>query len=416
MDRYPISKKKIFSIIVFVLFLFFVQGTALIYAEVSLTPLNTDGFGVNRNFVIRFLWFFHNRLYALTYFDKKTDTGTIWFSEGKSDWQRLNLNDGDNVFIPVFVLFNDNLYLVQKRKNQTYETYEIWKSADGLSWDLSKKIQLTPSMRYLETFIYNDTILFFARDEKDKKLSLWKTEDGINWQQKDANCTALEFFSLGNFIYAWDTTEDGLQLWRSANGIAWHSIPLSLERKSTQQELEISDLCSINDKQYLGISYAPNGCYMIEVTDAIQAKTRSICAQGFGNKHYWKAIAAVFFQSYFYVSLESDNSTLYPPKIYRTKDFSTWEEVIADGFGNQLNQRIRLYMSPDELFIIAVCTNYFTGCQIWISVNGTEWSKLGENGFGFPANQQGRLWILNNELYITFDNHITGAQVWKISL
>ena len=104
-------------------------------------------------------------------------------------------------------------------------------------------------------------------------------------------------------------------------------------------------------------------------------------------------------------------------QIYRSKNGTTWTQVVGDGFGDTNNWKAEsLIVFNGRLY--AGTNNYPTGIEVWSSCDGTTWEQANSDGFG-DSNNLNTLWSVgtvayNGNLYIGTANVADGGEVWSL--
>ena len=108
------------------------------------------------------------------------------FDTGRTDWAGRHTAG--------YVVFNDYIYLIGGDANQGVHQEDIWRSKDGLHWELVlESVPWGPRVLHM-TFVFEghiyvvggQTMPKFTPDEVVNEVyynDIWRSNDGVNWQK-----------------------------------------------------------------------------------------------------------------------------------------------------------------------------------------------------------------------------------------
>lgn len=415
--------------------------------------LTDNGFGKHSNYATRGTTIFNGELYIGTQNNLLPQ---------KSTTEDQTITMAQAAFIPDFYELFGNLTTMPSRIAMHLMTFvsqgcELWKynySTDSLSKVIGRRSVTGITAGFGSHFnaaaaimhVYKDqlyvgtwnTPLGSLKSPHRKGCEIWRTSDGMHWEQvvghnapftsggfgNPDNTGAWSIETFNDYLYIgtmnWDFSDNGgCEVWRSNDGVHWeqivdHGFRSFMNTSSTEKEA--INTYAWNMEEYQGQLY-----------------------MGTFNSRVW---------------LRDEEGT--GCQLWRTNDGKNWEKVLLpkgldgeyqDGFGEGENYGIRrMVVYNDELYC-GIASSFFHdhGCEIW-KYNGSEWmpiisdeipgiskNDVRYDGFGSTMNKyvwsmvvtnDNKLWIGtgNGQVYLPFvfkgahrkyfTTHTEGCEIW----
>jgi len=158
----------------------------------------------------------------------------VWRSDtgAAGTWQQSN-QDGfggvspENNFLTfAMVVFKGELYAtVYNWSEETEDSIQLWKTADGQSWSQVATSGLGTGQGATDSLFMPmviNGVFYMGNDQASGAASLYSSSDGANWQDTnhegsaDANNYGLYAMTLfSNYMYSGFSNESGAQIWRA---------------------------------------------------------------------------------------------------------------------------------------------------------------------------------------------------------
>jgi len=416
--------------------------------------LTNNGFGKQSNYATRGTTIFNGELYIGT-------QNNLLPQRSTTEEQALSISSA--ALIPDFYELFGNLTTLPSRIAMHLMTFvsqgcEIWKynyTTDSLTKVIGRKsISEIPAgfgshfnaaaaiMHVYKNHLYvgtwNTPLGSFISPNR-KGCEIWRTSDGVHWEQvvghnapyspggfgNQDNTGAWSIQTYNDYLYVgtmnWDFSDTGgCEVWRSNDGVHWEQVVdhgFKPFMNTTNSEKEAINTYAWNMEEYQGQLY-----------------------MGTFNSRVW---------------LRDTQGT--GCQLWRTSDGKNWEKVLLpdgltgkyqDGFGEGENYGIRrMAVYNDELYC-GIASSFFHnhGCEIW-KYDGIEWTPIISDevpdiskndarydGFGNTMNKyvwsmvvtnDNKLWIGtgNGQVYLPFfskgeknheyfTTHTEGCEIW----
>jgi hypothetical protein len=226
------------------------------------------------------------------------------------------------------------------------------------------------------------------------------------------NISALEVF--GTQLYAGtQNPSEGATIWRSDDGTNWNQVSdPGFSDVYTNTNNSITDMIVFQSKLYAGTGWRAIPGQIWRSGDG--TTWEQVVADGFGSPSNLAIAAFGIFSDTLYVSTHDDGGL----EIWRsvTGDSGGWTRVVAAGNGQASNIVVTGFMEFKGMFYAAVENGGTDGAEIWRTSDGLAWDRVVTGGFNSTHNSQtGGFAIFNETLYVGTRNEVTGGQLWKSS-
>jgi len=306
-------------------------------------PIVWDGFGNGNNQSIEALEVFDDHLYAEA--TNYVEGASIWRTVDGTAWTQMtspgfdNAYGADNPIVFDIVTFKDQLYAGTGNWESTSSAGQIWRSADGTTWNLVAPNGLgNPNNAGFTTFTSFNGMLYAATLNPSDGAEIWRSSTGNSgsWQRVTSQglgggsayfiVTSLTTFKGQLYAGVEATAGTGAQVWRSSNGTTW-------------------TLVSDN---------------------------------GFGDTNNYQTGSSVVYRGQLYMTTRNDVTG---SQLWRSSNGINWVQVVGDGFGDINNYKIESLTTFDGA-LYAAANNWVTGVQLWRSTDGINWTQINVDGFG----------------------------------
>ncbi|MCB0199485.1 MAG: SMP-30/gluconolactonase/LRE family protein [Caldilineae bacterium] len=198
------------------------------------------GFGRVANIGIDRLTEFNGQLYASTWTDGSIGA-QIWRSSSGNvnSWSLVaqgGLGSANNSEFMSLTPFNGYLYAASWVWDSTIHGAEIWRSSTGNNGSWTRVVSngfnnANDNYAILSMKAFNG-YLYAATGHASSGGELWRTNDGVNWEQVNANgfgsadnirIVSLERFGGKLYAGTWNSATGG-EIWRSSNGTSWERV------------------------------------------------------------------------------------------------------------------------------------------------------------------------------------------------
>lgn len=357
----------------------------------------TNGFDTPSNMSISSLAEFNGYLYAGTI--NWTLGGSIWrWKTGDANWTQVaapgTVSKTSNPAITDLIVFNGKLYAGTSWSGlgDPNWRHQVWRSGDGLVWQLVLDNGQYPVNGYTTFAIYNSELYVGASTYYAANVgaSILKTDTGDtnDWQ-------AVVTGGNGN-IHSFGVT--GM---REFNGSLYAAV--------------VNDVQGVQVWRYNGTTW------LTPVNNGFGEGAANRDAGGFG-----------VFNNKLYLGARNDTEG---GKLYSSPDGINWTPVVENGFGTPTNFRGNVKIEGtfvDDGVLYALTYNEknylpFRGFEMWGSTDGVNFQLVRAGGFNSIYNTNS-LWtsaqvVYGGELYIgtsnkqqTSGNYTNGGELWKRTL
>lgn len=345
-------------------------------------------------------------------------------SSAASGWTQVNIDgfgEPTNTGITTLEVFNGQLYAGASNWDNGGR---VWRTDDGTSWTPVSEIGFgsayTNTNPAIIDMIEFDSQLYAGIGWDGVPGQIWRSPDGTNWDQVEANGFGDANHSISTFtvftdtLYAATGNNSGLQIWRSSTGdsLSWTNVVTGGFGYSTNRQ--VTGFREFNNALYAAIesNLVLASAQVWRTTDGIT--WTPVITDGFGDLNNYSTGGFASFDGYLYLGTRNDVTGA---QLWRSNDGATWIQVIGDGLGDSGNVKIEsLFVFEGHLY--AVTYNEVTGMEVWRSSDGTTWRQANADGFG-DSNNYSTLWsnatvAFNNRLFIGTWNDATGGEVWMM--
>ena len=242
-------------------------------------------------------------------------------------------------------------------------------------------------------------------------VPLWKqvNTDGFG-NPANAGIQALEIFNsrlyatssnyvIGGRVWRLETNGD----WTAVNEPGFGSVDSFTNRS-------IPDLTVFDGKLYAGTGWAGLPGQIWRTTNG--TSWDKVVAGGFGNPNNFLVAPFGIYDGMIYAGTENTTNGL---EIWRssTGNPGEWAKVVTAGNGSPNNYVVTSFIEFDGHLYAAV-ENITDGAEIWQTDYGSNWSPVASGGFGDPDNTQtGGMTTFGGYLYVGTRNDVTGAQIFR---
>ncbi|GAP16731.1 NHL repeat-containing protein [Levilinea saccharolytica] len=276
-------------------------------------------------------------------------------------------------------------------------------------------------MLYAATYTYNDP---------NNGGQIWRTADGLSWQivvnngfdQGQRNPEVFRMMKLGNELCAttWSAGA-GAQLWCSATGDSgsWEPKDLGGDGFGSDDNIAILDAVEYQDAWYASTNNAGEGAQVWR--RSLGGTWNQVNISGFGDPDNTMIPSLVPFNGSLYAITHhrvGGSSEIWRCRNQCTKT-SDWQ-FIADGenLGGDINYRVMSSLAIVGKYLVVVMGNPDLGLVVFTTPDGvTWWSQAGPSGMGNSGNSRiyytNALFPYKGNLYMGVINRNTGGSVWK---
>jgi hypothetical protein len=341
-------------------------------------PIVWDGFGNGNNQSIEALEIFDDNLYAEA--TNYAEGASIWRTLDGTAWTQVTSPGFDSAYganNPIvfdMFTFKDQLYGGTGNWVSTPSAGQIWRSANGIDWDLVAADGLgNPNNSGFTTFTSFNGMLYAAALNGIDGAEIWRSSTGNSgsWQRVTSEgfgggsayfiITSLTTFKGQLYASVEATLGNGAQVWRSSNGTDW----------------------------------------------------TLVSEDGFGDLDNFQTGSSVVYRGQLYVTTRNDVTGA---QLWRSSNGTTWVQVVGDGFGDVNNIKIEsLTVYAGALY--AAANNPVTGVQLWRSTDGVNWTQINADGFG-DSGIVVSLWsngtVVFQGNYLIGSNGPFGGVIWQL--
>jgi len=193
----------------------------------------------------------------------RINSNDVWRSDDGEKWDLIKYNsyynstfnsttDWEGRHAAGYVVHDDHIWIIGGDANQGYHINDIWKSSDGINWNLvsdGTNIPWAPRALHM-SFTFNDelyviggqTMPAFTQEfqpalDEIYYRDIWKSKDGETWQKVESKGDIFEprggaaaivfknrIFVIGGFTYenlVTDSKKVYTDIWSSLDGVEW---------------------------------------------------------------------------------------------------------------------------------------------------------------------------------------------------
>ncbi|MBN1274252.1 MAG: hypothetical protein JXB26_18470 [Candidatus Aminicenantes bacterium] len=325
-----------------------------------------NGFGMNL-WDINCLITFEGHLYAAAV-EVSTGQCYIWRSENGYDWENIDIGSMGSAAIKTMGVFDGYLYAGIGKSTGA----EIWRSGDGLNWDLI-------------------------------------IDDGFD----TSNINIYSMAELDGDFYVGTWGNGGGQIWRSPDGLFWQKV--NTNGFGNGSNVAITALMEFDGYLYAGTNKWTDGCEVWRSADG--TSWARVVANGFGNSDYNDSL--VDFEEFDGSIFAAVMTFINGFEIWKSQDGINWVETASPGFGDPVNTSATytwcdLQEHTGALYAsTSLSRDVSDGGQVWRSFDGSTWDRISDYGFGNSSNVKlFRSEVFDDYLYVGTHNHNTGCEIW----
>ena len=250
-----------------------------------------------------------------------------------------------------------------------------------------------------------------AQPQVDPATPIWRQANISGFGDPyNAGVLALEIFN-DRLYAASDNYQIGAKVWRMETNGSWTAVSEpGFGSAYASNNRAIADMTVFDGNLYAGTGWTGLSGQVWRSPDG--TTWNQVVADGFGNSHNFLVSPLATFDGYIYAGTNDTTDGL---EIWRsaTGDLGDWDYVVIGGNGNPHNYLPTNFMEFGDNFYAAV-ENQIDGAEIWRTDDGSTWSPASIGGFGDPDNiQTGGMTIFGGYLYVGTRNDVTGAQLFR---
>ncbi|MBO9374883.1 MAG: NHL repeat-containing protein [Chloroflexus sp.] len=366
--------------------------------------VNINGFGERRNLWISSLISFKGALYATGL------QPYVWRMASDGTWSQvstLGFGDSTNSEIDAMAVFNGHLYaatftfVCDDPDCDTWHTNgpQFWRTADGATWEnVTPPGSIGSGYRWVPTMLSAGGYLYTALARGDQNSlggEIWRTADGQSWQRIASggfgdpyNTDVLSLVEYNGYLYAGtrhgDWQDDGHpngplggEIWRY-DGTNWSRV--NDPGFGDVEAHRVEKLLVFNNALYAYVSRVggtSKGAEIWRCTTTVctsQSDWTKVMDNGFGNPQNQYIYGGAVFGSHLYAAVRNDSTGV---QIYRTSDGTNWEPVSLDGLGDSNNGYVwtgAMVEHNNRLYIGT--TNRANGGEVWLFLHNRVYLPL----------------------------------------
>lgn len=368
-------------------------------------------------------------------------------SPGTGGWTKVvsaGFTSRNNSYAPWSVEFREQLY-VATSANAAGELYsgsrkrggDIWRSADGIAWQQLGEPGLgNPNSATFNLVVFKDRLYALSNTINAGGSEIWVSDDGASFSRimtggfGDAANTWLQGFSVSDrLIVAVSGGTGSPQFQVSEDGNAF--------RMAASRGLAGGGNTGISlmgppplfaGHVYVGTSNPAAGGEIWRSADGLGWER--VAEKGLARAANTSLTPmAVFDGQLFALGMAAGRlDALRGLDIYRTRDGTTWERVVADGFAQGPERNVtgtvvpfagRLYVAANSmdprLLIPGQPKERHApqGFQLWSTADGDTWQKTGDDGFGRATALHAAFDVVGGTAYLTAFDYHQGTRIWQ---
>jgi hypothetical protein len=290
-------------------------------------------------------------------------------------WTKIvsgGFTDRNNGYVPAQIEFKGYLYLSTAANEAGFMFSkshkaggDIWRSEDGIKWEQIGKPGLgNPHNSSFNFVVFRQKLYAIANNLNDHGIEIWVSEDGIDFTRIEnggfgdpQNNWANGFVFNDRLVLGVSGSAKGAQIWTSDDGLSFQPVVADGLGDSGNSGVSIvQELPVLDGKLYIGTSNPASG-----------------------------------------------------GEIWRTGDGLRWERVADDGLERSSNTSLTPFVVFNgQLYAVGISSgslDKLKGLEIYRSVDGSSWQKVVSDGFsqGKERNVSGALQVFKGRLYLTAD-------------
>lgn len=371
--------------------------------------VNINGFGERRNQWISSLATFKGNLYATGY------QPYVWRLTANGTWSAVNtlgFGDSTNAEIDAMAVFGDRLYVAtftficDDPNCNTWHTNgpQFWRTADGTTWEnVTPPGSIGSDYRWVSVMASLGGHLYAALDRGNQNAlgaEIWRTADGQTWQQVASggfgdpyNTGVLSLVEYNGYLYAGtrhgDWQDDahpngplGGEVWRY-DGTNW--VRVNDPGFGDVEAHRVEKLIVFNNTLYAYISRVGGTSRGAEIWQCAATVCNSqsdwvkVADNGFGNPRSQYIFSGIVFGPHLYAAVANYETGL---ELWRTADGVNWEPVALDaGLGDSNNSYVAsgaMAVHNNRLYL--GITNWASGGKVWKKTVTADFSASSTTG------------------------------------
>lgn len=281
------------------------------------------------------------------------------YLQSRFEWKKISELPFNNSSGLYSIPFKGLIYLFNSEQIADDTVWSIWKSLDGISWEII--VDSLPFKLQKKPVVFKDKLWIFERNTDSAFAAIWNSDDGAVWNSQSLNNIPNSLYS--NQYEVWSTWGDRLVIvnyfpmcyadnscenkvinsWESSNGVDWDVLQTNKSIFPDRGDKPNTNFiaCELNNKLYIGGAWR-----------ALGLKNPSWAAYGF---RIWTDAQAEPMQINFPVPVDTNAffDNLMPEiAVFKGKLFIT----------SSVDTRYMWVLMPDNRW--TVCTDSYPGGQI----------------------------------------------------
>jgi len=229
-----------------------------------------------------------------------------------------------------------------------------------------------------------DGMLYAGTNNSDDGAEVWRSSDGSAWSpvwvMPGDNYQITELLVYSGELWAGTYNGvSGCEVWRSVDGTTWEVS--SSSGFGNSENYSVNSLKEFNGLIYAATSNTDSGSELWRVSPAPGALWQEVDPFDVGDDY---AVALGNFNGEFF-AITSTSSAGPGPSVWKSANGWIWNLVTPSGIFGAEN-RHAYFIEPFAGSLVAGTLNTTTGCELWISQDGSDWRTEVTGGFGNSAN------------------------------
>jgi len=356
--------------------------------------------GVTGNYLVIKMINFNNKLFATTVNINLVNSNDI--------------TDPLNIYTPQLWYTSDGSTWTQATSFPSLE----WHFVTGSPNDYINFILSLSGLSAME--VYNGNLFIPRTNPSTNKAALYKSSDGLTWDLifdngfgDSGNFTISELKQFNNYLYATTGNFSGMQIWRSQNGTSgWEKVSNNGMGDSNNWGSVI--LNSFNNKLYVGTINTTSGA---EIWSSADGTTWTQSGpDGLGSSSNVATLNLFNFNNKLYTFLADNNTG--DAHVFSTTDGVTWTSVALSGYGAHFLDVEALIpimnVIVNNTFWIGGANMPSTG-NVFSSSDLLSMTQEGSAGFGDSGNLAPyAMTVFNNRIYVAYSMNInSGVKLYR---
>lgn len=380
----------------------------------------------------------------------QTSSGPAFATPGPSEgWTQVvkgGFTDRNNSYLISWARFRDYLYVSTFAhesgsifSGSTKTGSDIWRTADGITWEQVGTAGLgNPDNTSFQLIVFREKL--YAIGNNEQGIEIWVTTDGSKFSKIESggfgdknNYFGLPLVFQDRLVVGVSNNETGAGIWVSDDGEHFRQVVDGgmgdpkvsgfIGSGSPEQPPAI-----FMGKLYLGVSNPDKGGEIWRTADGLEWER--VADGGITRSSSIALYPDTVYQDHLYAFGTAGGTLDNLPgfDLFRTKDGTTWEQVVSNGFGvgEERNVTGGLIEYKGRLFLVSNTmdprllspTNPTErlaprGFQLRVSEDGMNWKQIGEDGFGRSTSLMAGLSVEGNLLYLTTVDYHQGNRLWR---